>query len=42
MSKNPIDIATIFFGHWTANRIETPFRCCRMMFSTTTFRCPTS
>ncbi|KQT04789.1 limonene-1,2-epoxide hydrolase family protein [Rhizobium sp. Leaf386] len=22
MSKNPIDIATIFFGHWTANRIE--------------------
>ena len=22
MSKNPIDTATTFFGHWTANRIE--------------------
>jgi len=22
MSTNPIDIATTFFGHWTANRIE--------------------
>ncbi|MBA8801338.1 hypothetical protein FHW77_005093 [Agrobacterium sp. RC10-4-1] len=22
MSTNPIDIATTFFGHWSANRIE--------------------
>lgn len=22
MSKTPIEIATIFFGHWTANRID--------------------
>ncbi len=22
MSTDPIDIATIFFGHWTANRID--------------------